>query len=51
VARCGDWRNPEIIIFRDKRGTFTARSRLRLAAVLIMLLVHGQTTVAAPFYG
>jgi hypothetical protein len=57
-AQATEWRDvaigeiPEIIIFRDKRGTFTRSVTITFGvAVLIMLLVHGQTTVAAPFYG
>ncbi len=57
-AQATEWRDvaigeiPEIIIFRDKRGTFTRSVTITFgAAVLIMLLVRGQTTVAAPFYG
>jgi hypothetical protein len=43
---------PEVIIYRDKRGTFTRSVTITFGvAVLIMLLVKGRTTVAAPFYG
>jgi hypothetical protein len=43
---------PEIIIYRDKRGTFTRSVTITFGvAVLIMLLVRGETTLAAPFYG
>jgi len=43
---------PEIIIYRDKRGTFTRSVTITFGiAVLIMLLVHGRTDLAAPFYG
>ena len=57
-AQATEWRDvaigeiPEIIIFRDKRGTFTRSVTITfIVAVVIMLLVKGQTTVAAPFYG
>lgn len=43
---------PEIIIYRDKRGTFTRSVTITfVVSVLIMLLVRGKLTVAAPFYG
>jgi hypothetical protein len=57
-AQATEWRDvaigeiPEIIIYRDKRGTFTRSVTITfIVAVFIMLLVRGQTTVAAPFYG
>ena len=57
-AQATEWRDvaigeiPEIIIYRDPRGTFTRSVTITFGiAVLIMLLVRGQTTVAAPFYG
>jgi hypothetical protein len=57
-AQATEWRDvaigeiPEIIVYRDPRGTFTRSVTISFAlAVLIMLLVHGQTTVAVPFYG
>ena len=57
-AQATEWRDvaigeiPEVIIYRDPRGTFTRSVTITFAvAVLIMLLVRGQTTVAAPFYG
>lgn len=57
-AQATEWRDvaigeiPEIIIYRDKRGTFTRSVTITFtAAVFIMLLVRGKTTVAAPFYG
>jgi hypothetical protein len=57
-AQATEWRDvaigeiPEIIIYRDKRGTFTRSVTITFGvAVLIMLLVRGQTTLAAPFYG
>jgi len=43
---------PEVIVYRDPRGTFTRSVTIAFGiAVFIMLLVHGQTTVAVPFYG
>ena len=57
-AQATEWRDvaigeiPEIIIYRDKRGTFTRSVTITfIVAVLIMFLVKGRTTVAAPFYG
>jgi len=57
-AQATEWRDvaigeiPEVIIYRDKRGTFTRSVTITfIVAVLIMLLVRGQTTLAAPFYG
>ena len=57
-AQATEWRDvaigeiPEIIIYRDKRGTFTRSVTITfIVSVIIMLLVKGQTTIAAPFYG
>lgn len=57
-AQATEWRDvaigeiPEAIVYRDPRGTFTRSVTISFAvAVLIMLLVRGQTTVAVPFYG
>ena len=57
-AQATEWRDvaigeiPEVIIYRDKRGTFTRSVTITfLAAVAIMLLVRGHTSVAVPFYG
>jgi hypothetical protein len=57
-AQATEWRDvaigeiPEVIIYRDKRGTFTRSVTITfLAAVVIMLLVRGHTSVAVPFYG
>jgi hypothetical protein len=57
-AQATEWRDvaigeiPEIIIYRDKRGTFTRSVTITFGvAVLIMLLVRGRTALAAPFYG
>jgi len=57
-AQATEWRDvaigeiPEIVIYRDKRGTFMRSVTITfIVAVFIMLLVKGRTTVAAPFYG
>jgi hypothetical protein len=57
-AQATEWRDvsigeiPEIIVYRDPRGTFTRSVTITFGiAVLIMLLVHGQTTLAVPYYG
>jgi hypothetical protein len=57
-AQATEWRDvaigeiPEVIIYRDKRGTFTRSvTATFIIAVLIMLAVRGQTTHALPFYG
>jgi hypothetical protein len=57
-AQATEWRDvaigeiPEAIVYRDPRGTFTRSVTITfVVAVFIMLLVRGQTTVAAPFYG
>jgi hypothetical protein len=43
---------PEVIVYRDPRGTFTRSVNITFVlAVIIMLLVRGQTTAAVPFYG
>jgi hypothetical protein len=43
---------PEYVVYRDPRGTFTRSVNIAFViAVLIMLLVRGQTTIAVPFYG
>lgn len=56
-AQATEWRDvaigeiPEAVVYRDRRGTFTRSVTFTfLAAVLIMLLVRGQTTHAVPFY-
>jgi hypothetical protein len=56
-AQATEWRDvaigeiPEVIVYRDRRGTFTRSVTVAfLAAVVIMLLVRGQTTHAVPFY-
>jgi hypothetical protein len=57
-AQATEWRDvaigeiPEIIIYRDPRGTFTRSVTITFGvSILIMLLVRGQTSVAVPFYG
>lgn len=57
-AQATEWRDvaigevPEIIIYRDQRGTFTRSVTITfIISVVIMFLVRGQTTVAVPFYG
>jgi hypothetical protein len=57
-AQATEWRDvaigeiPEAIVYRDPRGTFTRSVTISFGlAVLIMLLVRGETTVAVPFYG
>ncbi len=57
-AQATEWRDvaigeiPEIIVYRDPRGTFTRSVTITYGlAVLIMFLVHGETTAAIPFYG
>ncbi len=56
-AQATEWRDvaigeiPEFIVRRDSRGTFTRSVTFTfIAAVIIMLLVKGQTTHAIPFY-
>ncbi len=57
-AQATEWRDvaigeiPEAIVYRDPRGTFTRSVTITFGlSIFIMLLVHGQTTVAIPFYG
>jgi hypothetical protein len=57
-AQATAWRDvaigeiPEVIVYRDRRGTFTRSVNIAFGlAVLIMLLVRGQTTLAIPYYG
>ncbi|MBI2757812.1 MAG: amino acid permease [Chloroflexi bacterium] len=57
-AQATEWRDvaigeiPEVIIYRDKRGTFTRSVTITfIISIIIMLLVRGKTTVAVPFYG
>ncbi len=53
-----EWRDvaigeiPEIIVYRDKRGTFTRSVTISFAlSLIIMLLVHAETSLAVPYYG
>lgn len=57
-AQATEWRDvaigeiPEIIIYRDPKGTFTRSVTITFGvAVFIMLLVRGETSIAVPFYG
>jgi amino acid transporter len=57
-AQATEWRDvaigeiPEVIVYRDPRGTFTRSVTITfIVAVIIMFLVHGQTTKAVPYYG
>jgi hypothetical protein len=57
-AQATEWRDvaigeiPEIIVYRDPRGTFTRSVTITFcAAVFIMFLVRGKTTAAVPYYG
>jgi hypothetical protein len=56
-AQATEWRDvaigeiPEFVVYRDRRGTFTRSVTITfIAAVIIMLLVRGQTSHAIPFY-
>jgi hypothetical protein len=53
-----EWRDvaigelPEILVYRNPRGTFTRSVTAGfIIALVIMLLVRGHTTLAVPFYG
>ena len=57
-AQATEWRDvamgeiPEVIIYRDPRGTFTRSVTITFGlSIIIMLLVRGRTSVAVPFYG
>src|SRR5512141_2977975 len=57
-AQATEWRDvaigeiPEIIIYRDRRGTFTRSVTITFAiAIFLMFVVRGRTTAAVPFYG
>ena len=57
-AQATEWRDvaigeiPEVIVYRDPRGTFTRSVTITFGlAVFIMFLVRGETTKAVPFYG
>jgi hypothetical protein len=43
---------PEIVVYRNKQGTFTRSVTAGfILAIFIMLIVRGQTTLAVPYYG
>ncbi len=43
---------PEIIVYRNDAGTFTRSVTAGfIATVIIQFLVHGETSIAVPFYG
>jgi len=57
-AQATEWRDvaigeiPEAIVYRDPRGTFTRSVTITFGiSVAIMLVVHGNTSLAVPFYG
>ncbi|HET7376404.1 MAG TPA: hypothetical protein VFK30_06835, partial [Anaerolineae bacterium] len=57
-AQATEWRDvaigeiPEAIVYRDPRGTFTRSVTITFGiSIVIMLLVHGETSLAVPFYG
>src|SRR5512143_1603988 len=57
-AQATEWRDvaigeiPEVIIYRDRRGTFTRSVTITFViSIILMLLVRASTTVAVPFYG
>jgi len=57
-AQATEWRDvaigeiPEVVVYRDPRGTFTRSVTITfIAAVVIMFLVRGKTTMAVPYYG
>ena len=57
-AQATEWRDvaigeiPEAIVYRDPRGTFTRSVTITFGlSVLIMFFVHGETSIAVPFYG
>ncbi len=57
-AQATEWRDvaigeiPEVIVYRDSRGTFTRSVTITFGvAVVIMFLVRGRLSAAAPFYG
>lgn len=52
------WRNvaigeiPEIVVYRNPKGTFTRPvTAAAIAAIVIFILVKGEVTLAAPYYG
>jgi hypothetical protein len=53
-----DWRDvamgeiPEIIVYRDARGTFTRSVTIAFAVVIIItILIRGNTSAGVPYYG
>ncbi len=53
-----EWRDvaigeiPEIIVYRDKRGTFTRSVTIAFVVVVIItFIIRGNTTLAVPYYG
>jgi hypothetical protein len=53
-----EWRDvaigeiPEIIVYRDKRGTFTRSVTIAYAVVIIItFIIHGKTSLGIPYYG
>jgi hypothetical protein len=53
-----EWRDvaigeiPEIIVYRDKRGTFTRSVTIAYAVVIIItLVIRGKTALGIPYYG
>jgi hypothetical protein len=53
-----EWRDvaigeiPEIIVYRDKRGTFTRSVTIAFAVVIIItVLIRGNTSAGVPYYG
>jgi hypothetical protein len=53
-----EWRDvamgeiPEVIVYRDKRGTFTRSVTIAFAVViLITILIRGKTAAGIPYYG
>jgi hypothetical protein len=53
-----EWRDvaigeiPEIIVYRDKRGTFTRSVTIAFALVIIItFIIHGNTSLGIPYYG
>jgi hypothetical protein len=52
------WRNvaigeiPEIVVYRNPKGTFTRPvTAAAIVAIIILVLVRGEVTLAAPYYG
>ena len=53
-----EWRDvaigeiPEIIVYRDKRGTFTRSVTIAYVLVIIItFIIHGKTSLGIPYYG